>query len=218
MCRIPRRHVTCPLRPEGSSGRIARESCAVMITRHGASLILAVFYATLAPSAALAGGEDHSDAITQWLKVVQGEDPPTVSDFIFFEGSGAEWELQLERAECSRRGWTPPETSPECVEFVEKRYANPTQFESLYFERLRRLIPRDARLTGVNVVDRQELPREGTMPADLIRARVGEHDIEFYRPGEERGRFGRLGVNRLDGVDVDKLVTSWVGEHDTTGP
>jgi len=189
------------------------------ITSRAAFLILGIFYAAAAPDAARAGGEArHYEAIMQWLTLVQGETPPTVADFTFFEGSGAEWELELERGECSRRGWIPPETSPECVAFVKKRYANPAQSESFYFERLRRVIPRDARLARVKILGRQEQPREDMMPADLIRAQVGEHEIEFYRPGEEHGRFGRLGVNRFDGTDIDKLVRLWAGQYEKTEP
>jgi hypothetical protein len=146
---------------------------------------------------------------------VQGESAPSLADYLRFEGSGSEWELQLERAHCGRNGWTPVESSPECVRFRDQRRAEPKEVTSLYFRRLRGIVPRSA---TVHSFSTSSLSRaDSALRYDLVRVRIGEHELEFGRPAEDTSHFGVLPVNRIDSVGIDERVRRWAREIELDG-
>jgi hypothetical protein len=100
------------------------------------------------------------------------------------------------------------ETSTECIRFSENRSEKPTESQSFYFEQIRKLIPNSAEIRESKVVGRFE--GDAVLPYELIRARIGAHEVEFGKPGEDQGRFGWLPVNRIDGVGIDEWVDRWV--------
>lgn len=164
---------------------------------------------TLFPLYASAGGQSSYEAeLTDWLRVVQGDREPRLSDYLRFEGAGSEWELQLEQAECGRRGWMPP-AGPDCIAYIRGRANDPSSATSLFFAHLRGLVPRDAMLgaTKVRRLDPERPPPKLEM--DLVEARIGTHAFEFVVPHDEVGQFGRLSIDRIDGIGIDEWVSRW---------
>jgi hypothetical protein len=164
---------------------------------------------TLFPVCASAGGQPSYEAdLMEWLHVVQGDREPRLSDYLRFEGAGAEWELQLEQAECARRGWVPA-TGPDCIAYIRGRANDPSSATSLFFAHLRDLVPRDAML-GATKVRRLDPERPSPkLEMDLVETRIGTHAFEFVVPQNEVGQFGRLSINRIDGIGIDEWVSRW---------
>jgi hypothetical protein len=172
-------------------------------------LLAAVIFAL--PIRAIAGGEpEHVEGVKEWLNVVHGNRAPSLADYMRFEGSGSEWELQLERAHCTLRGWRPAETNTECIRFSENRSKRRAESQSFFFEQIRKLLPNSAEIRESKVVGRSA--GEGVLPYEMIRARIGTHEVEFGKPKQDQGRFGWLAVNRIDGVGIDEWVDKWVRE------
>ncbi len=185
-----------------------------MNARRERLVVLFLAALTLLAAVAYGGGlPKHEASVTEWVDMLQRGRVPTLADYLRFEGSGSEWETQLELSECERRRWVPPVSNPECRSYVRSRADDPAGSPSLFLTEVRKLIPEDAAIGSVTVAPVPERDDRPHLRTDIVRARIGDLTIEFVVPQEDRGHFGELSINRIGSDDIDDLVERWSSER-----
>jgi hypothetical protein len=162
------------------------------------SLILAVL---LWAAGALAStwGEGVDESVAVFLEVLNRPCEATLQDYYGLVGRTAELELQFEVAHCKRNGWVPAESNSRCIRYTRWRALHARTARSFYLAWLRQMIPpsRDVEVISVDTVK-----REGELGYQLVKARIGKTDVEFYRGVDKRGPSGIIDVRRINGISV----------------
>ncbi|MBI9081877.1 MAG: hypothetical protein JEY79_19315 [Pseudodesulfovibrio sp.] len=133
--------------------------------------------------------------VARYFIAVHGE--RLLSDYYYFEGEGAETELEYELDFCKSLGNAPQ--SDICVKYNRCRWQNQETTISYYFIALSRFIPH-GKIGNITF----EKGPQGVVPSVMVHVEVGDHTLSFFRSTQENEAvvFGKLNLSMIDGKKI----------------
>jgi len=158
-------------------------------------------------------GKDISD-IRQYEQVLFHKRVPTLSDYYYWHGNGAEGEIQLVLNECRKNNLGTSIEDSKCQDFIRQREEIRDTTPSLYLLWLRTIVPMPK---GDGVIEIKRIAHYGganTYSHDLIYASIDGVPILLFRstgPRSEIEHFGRLSISQIHGVPISQMLKDSLG-------
>jgi hypothetical protein len=186
---------------------ISKNLCALIIA--GATLFPLVSNADKDVSSKLVDVE-----IERYQKILFLKRTPTLRDYYYWYGNGAEGEKDLALQECGRNGWSSSVDDLACRKYLSEREKTPDETPSLYIGWLRPFLSEHQNNLKFHV-QKVTLKREsGVIAHNIIDATVNGHKLQLMQialPEDSRETLGRLFITRIDNIDVNQLLSESLG-------
>lgn len=182
--------------------QISKNLCALIVA--GAILFPLVSNADKDVSSKLVDVE-----IERYQKILFLKRTPTLRDYYYWYGNGAEGERDLAIQECRRNGWLPSVDDAACRKYLSEREETPDKTPSLYIGWLRSFFSEHLNNSKFQV--QKVTPKRETklIAHNIIDVTVNGHKLQLLQialPEDSRETLGRLFITRIDNIDVNQLL------------